>query len=518
MLFACVFASNFVVQAALRCEPTEKRIVLSQRPVAIVDGPDSLPRVFACNQKAQLAGIEVGMTKAQAEQSLGAIVRKRVIAHEHAAQAALIDCASSFSPRVESTTEGVVTLDITGTERVFGPPLKLATALAQATSRIGLDTNVTVASNPDAALVAARGFTGTVVIGAGEETTFLAQLPIEVLGLRSVQAEILDSWGIRRCRDLAALPPVPLTERLGQAGLHLQKLARGEINRPIIPADPPLQFKESFELEESVTDLESLAFILNRLLDQISVRLLSRALATDEICLRLGVEIHQDRNIQQESKQRPDAVFERSLKLPVPMQDAKVLLKLLQLDLAAHNPSAPVKTVTIEAKPARIRHTQSGLFAPVAPEPERLEVTVARLRGIIGETDEHGRSRIGSPSVLNTHRPDTFRVGAFNTQQPNVAAPENDGHAVALRIFRPPFAARVRCQDAKPIHVSFAEVSSEVACAAGPWKASGQWWNSKEQWEQEQWDVALRLPLGIGIYRIFRDLKLGTWFVEGLYD
>jgi protein ImuB len=200
------------------------------------------------------------------------------------------------------------------------------------------------------------------------------------------------------------------------------------------------------------------------------------------------------------------------------MQDAKVLLKLLQLDLAAHNPSAPVKTVTIEAKPAKTRHAQAGLFAPVAPEPERLEVTLARLRGIVGEHDEHGRSRIGSPDVLNTHRPDAFRVGVFDTQQTNLSAEERDGQTVALRIFRPPLSAKVRCQNAKPSHVSFAEVSSEVVCATGPWKASGQWWNSTERWEQEQWDVAIRLPLGIGLYRMFRDLRQGAWFVEGQYD
>jgi protein ImuB len=309
-----------------------------------------------------------------------------------------------------------------------------------------------------------------------------------------------------------------LVERLGQAGLYLQKLALGEVRRTLVPAEPPLRFEESCELEEALTDLESLAFILNRLLDQVSVRLISRALATDEIYLRLGLELYQDRDIHQKSKQRPNAAFERILKLPVPMQDAKVLLKLLQLDLAAHNPSAPVKTVSLEAKPARTRHTQSGLFAPVAPEPERLEVMLARLRGIVGEADEQGRSRIGSPDVLDTYRPDAFRVGVFDTQRTNQSAEESDGLAVALRIFRPPLAARVRCQDAKPTHVSFAEVSSEVVCAAGPWKASGQWWNSTERWEQEQWDVALRLPLGIGLYRIFRDLKQGAWFVEGLYD
>lgn len=73
--------------------------------------------------------------------------------------------------------------------------------------------------------------------------------------LSEAQAEILDSWGIRKCRDLALLLPVPLVERLGQSGLHLQRLARGEVSRTLVPVDPPLRFEESLECEDAVEDL-----------------------------------------------------------------------------------------------------------------------------------------------------------------------------------------------------------------------------------------------------------------------
>ena len=64
-----------------------------------------------------------------------------------------------------------------------------------------------------------------------------------------------------------------------------------------------------------------------------------------------------------------------------------MLLKLAQLDLAAHPPHAPVKKIKIEAIPARIRFTQAGLFQPLAPEPAKLEITMARIRAVVGETD-----------------------------------------------------------------------------------------------------------------------------------
>jgi protein ImuB len=329
MLFACVFVPCFVVQASVRCEPEQKRLAWSNRPVAVFDGPDSLPRIFACNERAQIGGVETGITKVQAAQCPGIILRKRDPKQEQAAQAALLDCASAFSPRVESTAQGIVTLDITGTERIFGPPQKLLRLLAENASRIGLEVNAAAAANPDTSLIGAKGCTGITVIAAGNDANAMAHLPVDVLPLSQAQAEVLDSWGIRKCRELALLPPVPLTERLGQAGLHLQRLARGEVTRTLVPIDPPLKFQESLELEDSVEDMESLVFVLDRLLEQISARLVSRSLATDELRLTLGLEIHEDRDVKSNLRQKRSEMFERTLKLPVSMQDTKVLLRLL---------------------------------------------------------------------------------------------------------------------------------------------------------------------------------------------
>lgn len=104
-------------------------------------------------------------------------------------------------------------------------------------------------------------------------------------------------------------------------------------------------------------------------------RLVERSLATDHIEIELSLEVQSDIEIH-----APLAccstltTFLRTIKLPVPTQDAKILLKLAQLDLAAHPPHAPVKKIKIEAVPARIRFAQAGLFQPLAPEPAKLEL------------------------------------------------------------------------------------------------------------------------------------------------
>jgi len=519
MLIACIFVPSFAVQASLRTEPADKRLACSNRPFAVLDGPESLPRVFASNERARLAGIEPGITKAQAAQCPGIILRKRNPKQEQSAQDALIDCALQFSPKVESTAQGVVCLDIKGTERIFGPPQKLLRMLAHHAARLGLEVNVAAAANRDTAMLAAKGFTGTTLIPKGSEADCLAQLPIDVLPLSEAQVEILDAWGIRRCRDLALLPPVPLVERLGQSGLHLQRLAHGEGTATLVPVDPPLRFEESLELEDPVEDLASLGFILNRLLNQIGARLASRALATDELRLCLQLDIHPDRDTRSEHKKKVPDCWIHTLNLSVSTQDTKVLLKLLQLDLAQHNPGAAVKGVAIEARPARQRSTQTALFSPGAPEPEKLEVTLARIRGVVGEADERGRGKVGTAEVLHSHKPDDFRMTSFTPKEEKRMAFRDDVRSatVTMCMFRPALRANVRCLAGKPVFISFDEVSSEIICAGGPWITSGNWWKN-EEWRREEWDITVRLRGGMGLYRIVRDLRQNAWYVEGLYD
>jgi len=56
-----------------------------------------------------------------------------------------------------------------------------------------------------------------------------------------------------------------------------------------------------------------------------------------------------------------------------------------------------------------------------------------------------------------------------------------------------------------------------VLAASGPWSSSGNWWNTS-CWMREEWDVVLKIPDGLGFYRIYRDRLRQQWFVEGVFD
>src|SRR5882724_12006429 len=115
-MFACLLVPDFPVQAALLWEPKDTREILRRSPIAVLHGPSNLPKVLALNDAARSAGIQVGMTKLQVETYGGVLLRKRSADHEDSAQAALLECANNFPPRVESTCPGTVILDLAGTE------------------------------------------------------------------------------------------------------------------------------------------------------------------------------------------------------------------------------------------------------------------------------------------------------------------------------------------------------------------------------------------------------------------
>lgn len=550
MPFACIYVPNFPVAAVLRVEP---ELQARARALAIVEGKPPLEKILAVNEAATRLGIAAGMTKAQAELCSELALRPRSALQESAAHAALLDCAQSFSPCVEDAACDTALLDLAGMESLLGALPEIARAISHRAATLGLAANIAIASNPDAAALAARGLctglcaaelcgagtpfdklragsarVGVAVIPAGAEAERLAPLPVEVLFANSLAGdqeeaaerllETLTRWGIRDLRALAALPEIALSERLGQEGLRLQQLARGAASRTLVPVEAPLVFEEAAELEHSIVLLEPLAFLLNRLLEQLCARLGSRALATQELRLTLELETFSVSNQQSTISNRQ---FLRTLRLPQPMLDSKVFLKLLQLDLNAHPPGAPIVKIHLAAEPARPRSAQGGLFLPPSPEPEKLELTLARIAGMVGE------SNVGAVELLDTHRPEGFRMRRFvanalrKSERENVSAPAEEKNAVtALRRLRPPLRVQVTLESGQPVRVACArkkEMQGEVLWKAGPWRSSGDWWE-REAWSRDEWDVALRNGESVSFCRLVHDLLGGGWFVEGTYD
>jgi len=398
--------------------------------------------------------------------------------------------AFEFSPLVEQTALDTITFDVSGLERLFGLTQDIATAIQRRANETGITVNLALAMNPDAAIYAARGFTGVSILPQGDEAKFLGSLPLALLAPSPELEETLERWGIRRFHELAALPPLGIAERLGPEGLRLRLLACGEVQRKLVVLEEPLGFRAELELEYPVELLEPLAFALARLLNGLTTRLATRGLATDELRLWLKLE--------------NGAPHERTLRLPVPALDSRAFLKLLQLDLAAHPPPAPVVDIRLEVNPVKPRAAQSGLFVPGVPEAVKLELTLARIRKLVGA--EH----VGTPELVDTHRPGAFQMAGFGRAKSQGRPPMRV--RLALRVFRPPLPARVEIASGRPGFVAARGVRGRVLELAGPWRISGDWW-TEDPWSRDEWDIALSDG---ALYRMYCEPR--GWFVEGSYD
>lgn len=410
MAFASIFVPHFRVQAVVRAEPE-----LRERALALVEGAPPLCHVVAVNEGAARMGVETGMTKANAEQFAGLEIRARSEAFEKSAHAALLDAGWSVSLRIEDAGEDEIVVDVAGLGSLFGGEAEIGAELARRTIECGLQANVAMAGNIDSASIAARGCGGVTVIARGEEAARLRDLPVGVLRPAEETAEMLGRWGVRTCGALAALPVEQLSERLGQEGVRLHELARGASVRSIHVAAAADFFEEEMELDDAVEELDPLSFLLGRLLDQLCARLAARALGAASIRVRFELqpsfEDACDRRKEVVREKNPPGEYEAELRLPVAARDAKMLLKLLRLRLQAHPPGAPIQKIALTAEAARPRATQGGLFLPSFPDAEKLELTIARIANVVGE------GNVGSPEIVDTHRPGAFRMRRFEAMQ-----------------------------------------------------------------------------------------------------
>ena len=137
-----------------------------------------------------------------------------------------------FSPQVEMASIDEAYLDMTGTERLHGPPLKAAHKLhRRMKDQTLLNCSIGIGSSRLIAKVSSAQAkpNGVLWIVPGEEAKFLAPLDVrEIPGVGKVMESHLRALGIKKVGDLARLEESELEERFGKWGLALAGKARGE--------------------------------------------------------------------------------------------------------------------------------------------------------------------------------------------------------------------------------------------------------------------------------------------------
>jgi protein ImuB len=504
-------------------------------PPKVTPSPVDAPTpssLYACLRDSRIAGSRIPGTGSRVAEA------PRTTA-PHAARHFLI--ARDFSPRIERHGDACVVLDISGLGRLLGTPQTIGTELACAAEACAVHVRIAIARSQTAARLLSIAHPGP-TIADGDSAAAVALLPLDTLRVliedddvggggaaARLQATIdrLDTfrrWGLTTLGEIAALPSMELSERMGQDGLALQQLARGIDRTPLVPDPGVPRFLQSMELEWPIDALEPLSFVFARLLDPLSSALerADRGAAAVRLDLRLV-----DRT-----------AHSRVLQLPAAMRDPKVLRTLLLLDLESHPPSAAVDVVTIEIDPVPGRIVQYSLLERALPSPETLATLTARLGALVGDT------RCGSPVPLDSWRPDGFEMTRFapasSSQLPAASSQlrigrsdpgsripdpgatsshEPAANSLILRRFRPPIAIRVTLDRGRPARVAIDRrgmPGGHVERAAGPWRTSGAWWDpTSAAWDRDEWDAALSDG---SICRLFYDRITDGWFLEAILD
>lgn len=494
-LHACVHVAEFAAQALLRLHPVTKGTA-----VAVLDGPAHDERICALNRKARQLGAVHELTRLDAESLPNLHLLARNPRVEESARAVLIEVALQFTPRVEEVfAEGAcsLVLDMTGTERLFGAPAEMAAQIRAAITAAGLQATLAVSANYDVARMLARARAGTTIVPQGSEADWLAKLPVDALACDSSTETTFTLWGVRTLGDLAALPEDELVARCGAAAAHWHQLARGIARHTMQPLEQDFELREVYAFDSPVESMESLLFVAARMLECLVQRATAHALAIATLTIHCALE--------------GGATHERVIRPALPSVDRKQLLKLAQLEMGAHPPQATVLTLTLTATPGTVEKVQLGLFAPETPEAAQLDVTLARLKRVVGE------QRVGATRILDTHHPSAYADAPLETID---VKPVSDVHEarVAMRRVRPARCVDVVMLDAKPVAMRDCGEHLAIQAAYGPWRSSGNWWCA-DAWDWEEWDVMAIDGAGESFgCLLVNDVLRKEWRLEALFD
>jgi protein ImuB len=326
------------------------------------------------------------------------------------------------------------------------------------------------------------------------------QIPIACAVEEERLLSILQSWGIHSLADFARLPQQAIAERLGKPGLALWRSLNHASPRLLRLEQPTPEFKASMELEFEIESLEPLHFVLERLLDQLTLEL-GRALLKAQI-LHLQLDLSQHTH------------YRKAFKLPEPTRNPSKLRQVLHAHLENLQTRDSIVAVTLEVIPTDAADPQSHLFQQQVRDPWQFSNTLHQLVGLVGSEN------VGTPVLKDSHEPDAFTLQALGTTLEALPNPLPDtlrpATQLKLQRFRPPLPVQVHGSQGQPSHIlasppTRTELSGKILGFRGPWHLSGMWWDQRH-WQRLEWDVQLESgPLLRLLY------TRNQWFLEGAY-
>ncbi len=489
---ACVDLPALPLQLLMRRHPD-----WAERPAAVVDRDKPQGVLLWVNERARQAGVRAGQRYAAAL-ALAADLRAGEIS------AAEIDTCvielgerlRRFTPGVEPCTgePGVFWLDASGLGHLYPSLAVWAQAIDEDLRSVALRSGIVVGFTRFGSYAVARACPGRRVVfdsALREQAVVTRRVPLDRIGLDPEVCVALGKLGVRSAGEFLALPGNGILRRFGAAAHRVHMLGAGELWAPLQPGAAVERCERELDLDEPVSDIESLVFLIKQQLDPLLARLAARGQALAELSFTLDVE--------------RDAPRSENIRPAEPTLDAVQLLGLVHLRLDSIRLTAGVRRMVVKVAGVPASREQLKMFAR---KPKRdlgaAKRAIARLRAALGDR------AVVRAALRDGHLPE-----ARYSWEPLEGVGEPHPRQVSLRplirrieprpVPLPPRAARepdgwlLRGVDHGP-----------VTRFVGPYLLSGGWWHTEIA--RDYYFGELRSG---ALYWFYYDRKRRRWFLQG---
>jgi DNA polymerase-4 len=264
---------------------------LRGKPV-IVGGTGRRGVVSAASYEARAFGVHSAMPAFEARRLCpdGIFLRGSMRRYAQESQR-IFEIFRRFTPQVQGLSLDEAFLDVTGTERLFGPPRELARRLrAVVRDETGLAVSVGIAPVKLVAKIASdlAKPDGLLEVPAAELRAFLDPLPVgRIWGVGPVARARLGAAGFHSVGDLARAEPALVATLLGDWGLGVARLARGEDLSEVEPYREPVSYSEENTFGRDVRDRDALRATIIAHAEAVARRLRSDGLRARTVVLKL---------------------------------------------------------------------------------------------------------------------------------------------------------------------------------------------------------------------------------------
>ena len=318
---------------------------LRDRPLA-VGGSSARGVVAAASYEARQFGVHSAMPSFEARRKCPNLVFVKGNMSLYTRESRRVfEIFKEFSPLVERLSLDEAFIDLTGTERLLGNPATAGEGLRDRIhSELGLPVSVGIGPVKMVAKIASQVAKpdGLKWVKEGEVRSFLDPLPVSrIWGVGPVSTGRLDAAGFHTLGDLARTTNSVLRSQLGDWGIEIAQLARGEDVRDVEPYRDAVSYGEEHTFAEDITDRELLESMIRTHAESVA-----RRLRRDSICARTVVlKWKEGQRIAPGPRGYP--VRSRRVTLPDPVDDGQAI-SLAACRLLHHSgPTVPIRLIGV---------------------------------------------------------------------------------------------------------------------------------------------------------------------------